>query len=102
MTESEKIEEEMWNNMSRNIEECKKRNDFTYISEEFKQTSHDLLVRGAIEQGKLQAEKSKIKKELTEIFGGEPRFQNTPLNIDDDCLGTPKLKSIRGGKFYKK
>ena len=78
MTESEKIEKEMWNNMSRNIEECKKRNDFTYQSEEFKETMFKLIARGAIEQGKLQEEKSKIKKELTETLGYEPRFQFAP------------------------
>ena len=82
MTELEKIEEERWDCISRNIEECKKRGDFTYVSEEFKQTKHDLLVRGAMEYGTLQKEKSKIKKELTEILGGEPRFQITPLNLD--------------------
>jgi len=74
----------MWDNMSRNIEECKKRNDFTYQSEEFKETLLDLLVRGAREQGKLQEEKSKIKKELTETLGYEPRFQIEPLDLSSD------------------
>ena len=97
MTESEKIEKEMWNNVSRNIEECKKRNDFTYQSEEFKQSLLDLVVRGAIELGKLQEEKSKIKKELTETLGYEPRFQIEPLDLSYDMPDIRKsIKKITG------
>jgi hypothetical protein len=84
MNESEKIEKEMWNNMSRNIEECKKRGDFTYQSEDFKETIYKLLARAAIETRNKQEEKSKIKKELTETLGSEPRFQIAPLDLSYD------------------
>ena len=60
MNESGKIEKEIAELMIRNVEEQRKRGDYTYMSEEVKQAYKEVLDRGFEEQRILEEERLKI------------------------------------------